>query len=116
MIYETLMTGPPDGAEMCEKRYENCSTVSGKVLNLPARHYVAESHICKFIAENSSTLEKKGVTAHAFSKPLKGVFHNIYLNLSIFYESFLSGTLLYNTNQTKSQVGKTIFQLWHQIP
>ncbi len=88
------MTGPPDGAEMCEKWYENCSPASSKVLNLPARHYVAESHLCRLIAEISSTSEKKGVTVRPFSKPLKGVFHNIYLNLSIFYESFLSGILL----------------------
>lgn len=51
-----------------ETVYENFSMASGKVLNLPAQHYVAESHNCKLIAETSLTLEKKGERLSTFFK------------------------------------------------
>ena len=59
MIYETHMKRPTDGAAMFEILYESCSTASGKGLNLPAQHYVAESCMCKFMAEILLTLKKK---------------------------------------------------------
>ena len=58
MNYETLMTGPPVGAEMCGKWYENGSPARGEVLNLPSQHSDPERHIYKLTAETSVTLGK----------------------------------------------------------
>lgn len=69
-------------------------------ISLSVQHYDVERHICKLIDEISLTLEKNGDCLHTFSKPLKGVFHNIYLNLSIFFEPF-SGTLIIKHKSNK---------------